>query len=159
HVHNIGFKRSRRRAVLAILREHRIAPFDVVHSIWSGSCGLAAVTAARLLGVPSLVHIAGGKLVALPDIGFGGRLNWKGKLRESVVLRAATCLTAASAPIIADIAAMGLSAHRVPLGVDLSEWPPRPPVRRDTSAPARLIHVASLNRVKDQSTLLRAMAT
>lgn len=159
HVHNIGFGRTRMRAVTAMLREHRVKPFDVVHAIWSGSCGVIAVAAARLLGIPSMVHIAGGELIALPDINYGGRLSWKGRLREALVLRAATCVTAPSEPIVAEIAALGLSASRVPLGIDLREWTPRPAVRRDTRQPARLIHVASLNRIKDQSTLLRAVGT
>jgi glycosyltransferase involved in cell wall biosynthesis len=47
----------------------------------------------------------------------------------------------------------------VPLGVDLNVWSPREPVRRAADAPFRLIHVASLNRVKDQITLLRALAS
>jgi glycosyltransferase involved in cell wall biosynthesis len=158
HVHNIGLKRTRPRAVMAVLREHRVTPFDIVHSIWSGSCGVVAVAAAGILRVPSMVHIAGGELIALPDIGYGGRLTWKGRLREALVLRAATCLTAPSIPIIAQIAALGLSAHRVPLGIDLNEWPPLRPRRRDARERARLIHVASLNRIKDQSTLLRGIA-
>jgi len=158
HIHNIGSGFIRPRAVMAILREHRVAPFDIVHSIWSGACGVVAVSAAGILRVPSLVHIAGGELVALPSINFGGRLSWKGRLREALVLRAATALTAPSAPVIEALAALGLSAQRVPLGIDLSEWPALPAVRRDTRAPARLIHVASLNRVKDQPTLLRAIA-
>jgi glycosyltransferase involved in cell wall biosynthesis len=37
-------------------------------------------------------------------------------------------------------------------------WPPRAPARRGAGEPARLVHVASLNRVKDQTTLLRALA-
>lgn len=158
-VHNIGLKFTKRRAVMAILREHRVSPFDIVHSIWSGTCSVVAVAAARMLRIPSLVHIAGGELIALPDISYGGRLSWKGRLREALVLRAATCLTAPSAPVIAQMRALGLAAHRVPLGIDLSEWPARPAVRRDTREPARLIHVASLNRIKDQSTLLRGVAT
>ena len=44
----------------------------------------------------------------------------------------------------------------MPLGVDLRAWPPLPPRCRRTGR-ARLIHVASLNRVKDQPTLLRAL--
>lgn len=159
HVHNVGSTYARPRAVMAILREHRVAPFHVVHAIWSGACGVVAVSAARILRIPSVVHIAGGELIALPDINYGGRQNWKGRLREAMVLRAASCLTAPSSPIIEEIAALGLSAHRVPLGIDLLEWPPRPPVRRDSREPVRLIHVASLNRIKDQSTLLRATAT
>src|SRR3546814_20886233 len=52
---------------------------------------------------------------------------------------------------------LGISAHRVPLGVDLRAWPPMPPRRRGAGR-AKLIHVASLNRVKDQATLLRALS-
>jgi glycosyltransferase involved in cell wall biosynthesis len=157
-VQNIGARRSRLRGVRAICAEHRMHPFDVIHAIWSGSPGLVAVAAARILGVPSVVHVAGGELVALPAIAYGGRLTWRGRLREATVLRAATQVTAASGPMITALAALGVVAHRVPLGVDLEVWPPRQPVRRSALTRARLIHVASLNRVKDQPTLLRALA-
>jgi glycosyltransferase involved in cell wall biosynthesis len=66
-------------------------------------------------------------------------------------------VTAASGPMIAALGALGVSARQIPLGVDLEWWPPRAPRRRVPGAPARLIHVASLNRVKDQPTLLRAL--
>jgi len=155
-IHNIGDDWTRVRAIAAIRREHRSAPFDVIHAIFSGFCSEVAVAATILLRRPSFVHIAGGELVALHDIGYGGRLTWKGRLREALVLRAAHVITAASEPIIESIDALGLHAQRVPLGVDLEVWPPcRPRWRREQTA--RLIHVASLNAVKDQSTLLRAM--
>jgi glycosyltransferase involved in cell wall biosynthesis len=115
------------------------------------------VAAAKLLRVPSLVHIAGGELVALHEIDYGGRRKWKGRLREAAVLRAADAVTAASAPITRSVEALGLHAQRVPLGVDLLAWRLRTPRRRGERR-ARLIHVASLNRVKDQPTLLRALA-
>ncbi|HET9645026.1 MAG TPA: glycosyltransferase family 4 protein [Burkholderiaceae bacterium] len=160
-VHNIGGRSARwglLRAVATIRAEHRVAPFDLLHAIWSGHCGMVAVSAARLLGVPSAVHVAGGELVALPVIHYGGRLTWRGRLREALVLRGATRVTAASEPMLAQLAKLGSTAQRLPLGVDLETWPSRPPQRRDTNAPLRLIHVASLNRVKDQATLLRAVA-
>jgi glycosyltransferase involved in cell wall biosynthesis len=156
-IHNIGDGWPRLRAIAAIRAEHRRAPFDLVQAIFSGSCGLVAVFAAKLLGLPSAVHIAGGELVALHDIGYGGRQKWKGRLREAVVLRAADAVTAASAPIIDSLRALGLNAWRVPLGVDLQAWPPVAP-RRRSEKQARLIHVASINRVKDQRTLLQALA-
>ena len=156
-IHNVGEGWSRLRAVAAIRAEHRRAPFDLVHAIFSGSCSLVAVAAAAVLRLPSLVHIAGGELVALREIGYGGRQEWKGRLREAVVLRGASAITAASTPIIESLRALGLQARRVPLGVDLRTWPPLAPRARGTG-PARLIHVASLNRVKDQPTLLRALA-
>ena len=161
HVHNVGGRagvRNQWRAIAAILRVHRAAPFDVVQAIWSGACGLVAVAAGRLAGIPSGVHVAGGELVAFRSIRYGGLMTWRGRLRERFVRRGATVMTAASAPILAQLAARGRSARRVPLGVDLQRWPPRPPQRRDPQAPVRLIHVASLNEVKDQATLLRAAA-
>src|SRR5271154_3733016 len=155
-VHNIGPRRTRLRAIRTVWALHRATPFDIVHAIWSGSCGLIAVIVGKLLGIPSLIHVAGGGLASMPEIGFGGMQTWKGRLREPAVLRGASCVTAASAPVIDALAELGLTAQRVPLGVDLKGWPPREPVRRHRSKPAKLIHVASLNRVKDQSTLLRA---
>lgn len=159
HIHNIGLPHSPLRAIRAICAMHRSMHFDIVHAIWSGWCGLVAVASGRVLGVPSLIHVAGGELVSIPEIGYGGRLKWHGRLREALILRAASVVTAASQPLIERLSTLGLEGQRVPLGVDLSAWPPRHPVRRDKARPARLIHVASLNRVKDQSTMLRALAS
>jgi glycosyltransferase involved in cell wall biosynthesis len=158
HIHNIGSGRTGIRAVGAIRSLHRAEPFDVIHAIWSGGCGLIAVLASRLLGVPSLIHVAGGELVALRDINYGGRLNWRGRIREAAVLRATQRVTAASQPILQSLSNLGLRGERVPLGVDLGEWPSRQPVRRAAGQSPRLIHLASLNRIKDQTTLLRALA-
>ncbi|MEO8746255.1 MAG: glycosyltransferase family 4 protein [Rhodanobacter sp.] len=156
-IHNIGDGWTPLRAIVAICLEHRHAPFDLLHAIFSGSCSLVAVAAAKLLRLPSLVHIAGGELVALHGIDYGGRRKWKGRLREAMVLRGTDTITAASAPIIDSLHALGLHGRRVPLGVDLRRWPPLAP-RPRCAEQARLIHVASLNRVKDQRTLLRALA-
>jgi glycosyltransferase involved in cell wall biosynthesis len=159
HIHNIGARATRPRAIGRILALHRQSPFDLVHAIWSGPCGLVAVAAGKLLRIPSLVHVAGGELAAVPEIGYGGALTWRARLRERLTLRGATAVSAASAPLVQTIAAVGVSAERVPLGVDLSVWPARAPRRRNTEDKARLIHVGSLNRVKDQPTLMRALST
>jgi len=156
-IHNIGEGRTHLRGIAMIRAEHRRAPFDLVHAIFSGSCGVIAVAAAKSLRLPSLVHVAGGELVALRDIGFGGRQTWRGRLREAWVLRSADAVTAASASIGDSLRTLGIRAWRVPLGVDLRAWPARAPGER-RGEPARLLHVASLNRVKDQSTLLKALA-
>jgi glycosyltransferase involved in cell wall biosynthesis len=159
HIHNIGSRFTRLRAVRAIRALHKSSPFNLVHAIWSGPCGVVAVTAARMLGIPSLVHIGGGELIALPEIGYGGALKWHSRVRERLVLRRTAVISAASEPTIGILSRMGLKGIRVPLGVDLASWPPREPVRRALDQPARLIHVASLNPVKDQATLLHALAT
>jgi glycosyltransferase involved in cell wall biosynthesis len=157
YIHNVGGRFTRLRAVRAILSQHRKGRFDLVQSVWSGASGLVAASAARLLRVPCIVHVAGGELVAIPDIHYGGRLSWRGRLREAVVLRSATRVTAASAPMIRSLGQLGIRTQRLPLGVDLSVWSPREPQPRDLRKPAKLIHAASLNRVKDQPMLLRAL--
>jgi glycosyltransferase involved in cell wall biosynthesis len=159
HIRNIGRGRTLLRTVRSIRAAHRSMPFDIIHAIFSGWGGLAAAVTGRLLGIPTLIHITGGEIMSMPQIGYGGGRRWYGRLREAVTLRAASAVTATSAPVIERLAELGVAAQRVPLGVDLSAWPPRDPVLRDPARPAKLIHVASLNRVKDQTTLLRALAS
>ena len=157
-IHNLGARCTRLQAVRTIMAEHRRSPFQLTHSIFSAGPGLLAVAVARPLGIPSLVHVTGGELVAMQDIGYGGRLAWKGRLREWIVLRAATAVSTSSTPMVAELARLGIRAQRIPLGVDLGAWPPRAPEPRPDASPPRLLHVGTLNRVKDQSTLLRAFA-
>lgn len=156
-IHNIGRGRTHVRSIAAIRAEHLRGSFDLVHAVFAGPCGLIAMAAAKLLRLPNMVHYTSGELVALRDIGYGGQLDWKGRLSERLTLRGADIVTATSAPIIDELRAFGVRAQRVPLGVDLRKWPPLAP-RPRREGPARLIHVASLNRVKDQPTLLHALA-
>jgi glycosyltransferase involved in cell wall biosynthesis len=148
---------TRLRTTKAILQEHKTAPFTVLQSLFSGTCGQVAAIAATLLRIPYYIHIAGGELVALHDIGYGGRRRLRSRISEAIVLRGATGVTAASQPILHALSAIGIRAARIPLGVDLERWPPMPP-RPRTQATIKLIHVASLNLVKDQTTLLHSLA-
>jgi glycosyltransferase involved in cell wall biosynthesis len=157
-VHNIGTHHTRLRALRTLLRVYESAAPEVIHAVWSGACGQIAIAAGILMRRPTLIHVAGAELAAVPEIGYGARLSWKGRLLEPLVLRRATAVSAASQPIVDKIAELGVTASRIPLGVDARRWPPREPVRRRSDRPARLIHVASLNAVKDQTTLLHAAA-
>ncbi|MGI9234253.1 MAG: glycosyltransferase family 4 protein [Woeseiaceae bacterium] len=156
-IHNLGLPRTAWRAIKALSTEHRKAPFQVIHSIWAGSSGALATCAGKLLRVPSVVHVAGGELVAFADINYGGCLTWRRRLLQSSVLKFATRVTAPSEAICDLVAKRGVQAQRLPLGVDLERWPPRHPVGRHRDEQPQLVHVASLNRVKDQPTLLRAL--
>src|SRR3546814_7371723 len=94
-IHNIGDGWTRLRAIHALRAEHRRAPFDRIQAIFSGSCSLVAVAAAKLLRERSLVPIASGELVSLPGIDYGGRRPRVGRLREALVLRTARAVPAA----------------------------------------------------------------
>ena len=127
---------------------------DVIHGFWAGASGILAGLAGRKLGVPAVLSIGGGELVWLPEIGYGGRGSWRGRAQAGLALRLARAVTAGS-----HYAARPL--HRrygvqiVPLGVDVPSF--AAPVERPAGPPWRLLHVASMNRVKDQPTLLRAL--
>ncbi len=110
---------------------------------------------------PSAVHVAGGEVVALRDIGYGGLLTRRGRLRASAGYKRAGRTRSPGRPARrcwALIGEQGVPARRLPLGVDLATWPPRAPRPRAAGEPLRLLHLASLNRVKDQTTLLNAVA-
>jgi glycosyltransferase involved in cell wall biosynthesis len=154
---NIGSTHALHRGVAELLAQHRARPFDVLHALWTGPSGLVAAIAARMLRVPMLVHLTGGELVSLPEIGYGQMYRLRWRVLNRWILRAATCITATSDPMVALAIQAGFPATRVPLGVDLDDWPVRPPQPRNPASPARLIQVASLNRVKHHSMTLEAL--
>lgn len=155
-VHSIGAGVRPARAALAIACEHRRQPFDVLHAFWATRCGSVAVALGRTLNIPTIVHLAGGETAALPTIDYGDLRTRRGRGIVRRVLQAADVVTAPSEFIVEQAAELGAHAIRLPLGVDRRAWPPCPPRPRDPSQPARLVHVASLNRVKDPFTLLAA---
>jgi len=140
-------------------------PFDVVHAFWATPCGFAAaaalataaaLAAPRLPPVPLVVSLAGGELVGLPEIGYGVDLVPRERAKAAWALSRAAAVTAASAGLVRVAARRGFSARRIPLGVERDAF--LPPRSRAASPPFRLLHAADLNRVKDQPTLLGAMA-
>jgi glycosyltransferase involved in cell wall biosynthesis len=156
-IHQLGGTRRRALPTLAALvREHRRGAFDVLHACWVSGPGLVAAAAGRLLGRPVLLHIPGGDLVALPEIGYGGRRTRAERARVRLALAGAEHRTAPSAAICEAATALGYATERLPLGVSRGAWPPQPPRPRTPGAPLRLVHVASINQVKDPFTLLRA---
>ena len=157
-VHTIDRRSVKRNALKAVLAEHGRRPFDVIHAFWAGAAGALAALVGKLVACPVLLHLAGGELVAFPTIDYGGRRTIRGRAIVRFALWGAARVTAACPAMIAQAAKLGVAAERLVLGVDLRRWPPSPPRRRTLGSSARLIHAASLNRVKDQSTLLRAMA-
>lgn len=157
-VHNAGRRPRRLRMFRAILAEHRRGRFDVLHAMWAVPAGLVAAAAGRILRLPILLCLPGGDLVSLPRLFYGGRLTLRGRAQLRLALAAADRIVAPSAFMVEQAAAAGAAASRLPFGVALDRWPPRPPRRRIAGAPAKLLHVASLNRVKDQETLLQAAA-
>lgn len=149
------------RATMALAAEHRRRPFDVLHAFWAGETGGLTALVGRALAIPTVVSLAGGELVGLRDIGYGGLLRRAERVKTRLALRLAQAVTAGSTLALA-LAQPWLRppaasrARRIPLGVDLTRFTP---VRLwPADGPVRILHVASLARVKDQAMLLRAAA-
>jgi len=151
-------------ALETLLRLHREKPFDVLHAMWADETGLIAAWAGRRLNIPVVVSIAGGELARLDDIGYGlGRSAFSRWIVGQALHRADRVVVACSS-IRRMIAEAGYQVaesniHTIVLGVDTAVFYPSVETRTMSSRQnRRLIHVASLVRVKDQATLLRAMA-
>ena len=155
-VHNAGRRPHGLRILRMIAAEQRRRRFDLIHAFWAYPCGLVGAAASRFLGIPLVVTLPGGDIARIQSIGYGGQLSRKGRTALQVATSSAATVTVPSLAMLAQAEAAGISARYVPLGVATDRWPPLLPRRRQPGALLRLLHVASLNRVKDQTTLLSA---
>ena len=158
-IRGVGRLRLWWEAIKTLHRLHREKPFDIFHAMWADETGLIAAWAGRWLKVPVVVSVAGGELVEFEEIDYG--------LQRSAFSRwtVGQALTKADAVVVACSYAKNLIAgagykipdskiHTITLGVDTNVFSPG----EELPIPNRLIHVGSLVGVKDQATLLRALA-
>lgn len=145
---------------LRTLREmHREKPFDVLHAMWADETGLIAGWAGRWLRVPIVVSVLGGELARLDDLGYGLQRGAFSRWIVGKALAHADAVVTAGhyAKAMIDAAGYAVSPRKLrvlPLGVDTACFHPTDNTRQES----RLLHVASLVGVKDQATLLRALA-
>lgn len=151
----------------AILGEHRLQPFDLLHGLWADEPGFLAATTARAIGIPAIVSILGGELVGFPDIAYGGQLSRANRWLTARALAAADRVTVGSGFLFEmALASVGSGAtDRLtlwPVGVDTAmfrtEGERRRMPRSGETETFHLLQVAALSPVKDQATLLRALA-
>ena len=146
------------RSTVLLLRALRAAgPFDLLHAYMGVPAGAVAVAAGRTLRVPVVVSFDGNELVARPEIGYGLPLRARGRLILRLLSRSAARITVCTAYMTRLARARGIDPALVPLGIDPSMAPVGSPA--PAGPPWRLLHVGSLNPVKDQPTLLSALAT
>ena len=129
--------------------------FDLLHAFWAFPQGTLAVAAGSLLRVPVVVSIGGGELVWLPTIHYGGMRTLRSRIIVSATLRSASAVSAPSMYVTRSATGFRHDIQWLPTGVDTTIF--RGSIKRTCGAPWRLIHVAGLNEVKNQETLLRAV--
>jgi glycosyltransferase involved in cell wall biosynthesis len=129
--------------------------FDLLHAFWVFPQGSLAVAAGSLLRMPVVVSIGGGELVWLPTIRYGGMRTLRSRITMSATLRTATAVSAPSTHVVRSATGIRPDIQWLPTGVDTTIF--RGSVKRTCGEPWRLVHVAGLNEVKNQETLLRAV--
>ncbi len=129
--------------------------FDLLHAFWVFPQGTLAVAAGSLLRKPVVVSIGGGELVWLPAIRYGGIRTLRSRITMSATLRTASAVSAPSMYVMRSATGIRPDIQWLPTGVDTTIF--RGSIERTCDASWRLVHVAGLNEVKNQETLLRAV--
>jgi glycosyltransferase involved in cell wall biosynthesis len=142
------------RALAVALAKHR--PFDIVHGYWGVPAGLVAALAGRRFRLPSVVTASSGEFVSLPGIGYGLQRARRSRAAVATACRLARVVHVTSQYMAGLARQHGVDPVVVPLGVDTPRFA-MGTIRRG-GPPWRLLQVASINRVKDHSMLLRAVA-
>lgn len=142
------------KALRRALNDH--GPFDVIHGFWAEPAGVLASIAGRRLGAPTVVTCDTGEFSALPDIEYGLQLQARGRTLVKLVCRLATSVHVTTRFMETLSGIRGCRVVRIPMGVDLARV--AAPAARVDGPPWTLLQIASLNRVKDQNTLLQALA-
>jgi len=140
-----------------ILVHHESTPFDIFHAIWAEETAYMANRLGQHLGIPTVVSLAGGEIVAHQNINYGMLLGRSTSQLVDFSLRNATQIIAPSITLgkIAEQYLRNLNIYdqetlqTVPLGVDTTIFkPPKFDVRE-----IDFLHVASLEPVKRQDYL------
>lgn len=129
-------------------------PCDLLHAFWAYEPGLVAAWFSPRL--PVVVSLAGGESVSLPGIGYGQMRKWRTRIMIRWALERARAVTAGS-PYLVDHARQTLrlpGIRHMPFGVDLRRWP----FSSHEAAPPMILNAGSLEPVKGQSILLRALS-
>jgi glycosyltransferase involved in cell wall biosynthesis len=133
----------------------KTGPLDLLHAYWAMPAGFVTTLAAERLGIPSVVTVDSGEWISLPHIRYGLQRRWLDRSAVRMTMRRASRVTVCTDYMARLAESFGVPADVIPLGVPQDVFMP---VQRAEGSPWRLIHVASINPVKDHQTLLEAMA-
>jgi glycosyltransferase involved in cell wall biosynthesis len=150
-----GLRRYRLRARLGRATD-AVGRVDILHAYMGVPAGIAAAFAGRARGIPLIATFDSGELVAIDDVSYGLQRRWLDRRAIAAVSRMAARITVCTDFMRKQQPLRTKTAETVPIGVD-----PRMFTAADCpdGPPWRLLRVASLNRVKDYPTLLRAFRT
>lgn len=131
-------------------------PPDIVHAFWIGAPSDLALRYPAAGSVPRVVSVAGGELVAFPDIAYGGLLTRVGRLQADRAFARADALLAGCEESLARIPQReGVPRRVIPLYPETAALLGARAAAREVK---QLLTVSNINEIKDPDTLLRAFA-
>ncbi len=129
--------------------------YDLIHAFWLNQPGALALLAGSRFRMPFIASLGGGETVWLPEIGYGGAGSAIRRFQIHRVLRSADVVTAGSRYALETLGGRRPDALWVPLFPDTGPF--RNLGRPEDGPPWRLLQVASVNKVKDPETCLKAL--
>ncbi len=139
----------------AILAEHRRARFDLLHAFWVNKPAVIAGVASKILKLPFVASVAGGELVGLRHIGYGGQSHRVERAMIGWAIKRADAVTVGSRYLQGIAARWRSDVRLVPLGVDTVRFAVPIAPRLNVT---RIINVGSLSAVKSQDVLIDAFS-
>lgn len=141
---------------LQFVFDHLRHRYRLVHGIWGHPPGRMAVILGKLFGIPSVVSIRGGEAANVPEINYGNLRHPRIRNITLWTCRHATVLTMLTRFQLSALQQAGMMRKDyqiIPNGVNETIFTFSHKVLQP---PYHLIHIANLNPVKDQPTLLKA---
>ncbi len=141
--------------IALFIRHHRKKNFQIIHGFWALPSGALAVVMGKMFRLKSIISVLGGDAISLPEIKYG---QLQKKVSRTLILWSlsrADEVIALTRYLSDNLKGYGISREIkiIPWGIDTTLFSFKD---RMLSNPIQFLHIANLNEVKDQSTMLRA---
>jgi glycosyltransferase involved in cell wall biosynthesis len=141
--------------IVLFLRNHGLVRYNILYSFWGYPMGTLVVGLGKIIREPTVVNIMGAEAANVLQISYGHLRKLFSRKLVVWTCQEATELIAVSACQLKLLKPYGVTrnARIIPWGVSKELFQPFP---TDLKLPLKIIHVANLTAVKDQTTLLKA---
>jgi glycosyltransferase involved in cell wall biosynthesis len=141
-------------AIIFLLKRIR-NKYAVLYSFWGHPSGTVTVLLGKLFSNPSVVTLLGAETANIPELNYGLFRNPSGKKKILWTCEKATTLITVSGCQADKLIEIGLKRDIkiIPMGVKKENFYP---IAKEMELPLKILHVANLNEIKDQETLIRA---
>jgi glycosyltransferase involved in cell wall biosynthesis len=139
------------------IRDHRVKKFDAIFAFWGYPAGFLATCVSKISGIPCAVYVLGSDAAGIPSIDFGIFHKPLPRKLAMWTYNNATLLLSISDFQKKQLEEFGLTRTiiSIPWGAETALYKFSSKKRGDV---LRIIHVGHLTPVKDQATMLRAVA-